>query len=223
MTWSSDWTGVASTPAAPEAEDPWSLEEIEAARTTPLRSHSHAPAASALSEVQAEALRIQAELEEAYARGLEDGLAEAQRAMGAQFETALAAVTEAARALQASQSQWTHSAEQHIHALSVAVAQHVINRELRGDVHAVPDLVRRALAHYPLDEAVRIRLNPQDLSIISTAETGPGLRIAPGRNVQWLADSDVAPGGCLVEGRRRVVDGRVDHALERIYRQLADA
>jgi flagellar biosynthesis/type III secretory pathway protein FliH len=223
MTWSSDWTGVAPTPAAPEASDPWSLEEIEPSKPAPAHPKRQAPAADALSDEQVEALRIQSEFEEAYARGLEDGLAEAQRTMGAQLETALAAVGEAARALQASQSQWTHSAEQHIHALSVAVAQHVINRELRGDMHAVPDLVRRALAHYPLDEAVRIRLNPQDLSIISTAETGPGLRIAPGRNVQWLADSEIAPGGCLIEGRRRVVDGRVDHALERIYRQLSDA
>lgn len=222
MTWSSDWTGVAPAPA-PESMDAWSLEEIEAALPSkPAHARAQAARANALSEEQLEALRIQAELEEAYARGLEDGLAEAQRAMGAQLETALEAVAEASRVLKASQSTWMHSAEEHINALSVAVAQHVINRELRGDVHAVPDLVRRALAHYPLDEAVRIRLNPQDLSIISTAETGPGLRIAPGRNVQWLADPEILPGGCLIEGRRRVVDGRVDHALERIFRQLSD-
>jgi hypothetical protein len=33
----------------------------------------------------------------------------------------------------------------------------------------------------------------------------------------------MSPGNCLVEGHERVVDGRVDMALERLYRRLADA
>jgi flagellar assembly protein FliH len=67
-------------------------------------------------------------------------------------------------------------------------------------------------------------VNPHDLSSISTAAKpdGSGIRIAPGRNVEWIADADLACGGCVVEGRQRVVDGRVDHALERIYRKLTD-
>jgi len=40
------------------------------------------------------------------------------------------------------------------------------------------------------------------------------------RDARWIADARVAPGGCIVEGRERIVDGRVDTALERIYRRL---
>jgi hypothetical protein len=36
----------------------------------------------------------------------------------------------------------------------------------------------------------------------------------------WLGDARVQPGGCLVEGRDRIIDGRVDTALDRTYRRL---
>jgi flagellar biosynthesis/type III secretory pathway protein FliH len=36
-----------------------------------------------------------------------------------------------------------------------------------------------------------------------------------------MADSRIQPGGCVVEGRERIIDGRVDTALERLYRQLS--
>ncbi len=41
------------------------------------------------------------------------------------------------------------------------------------------------------------------------------------RPLRWMADERVERGGCLIEGRERIVDGRVDMALERIYRALS--
>jgi flagellar biosynthesis/type III secretory pathway protein FliH len=38
--------------------------------------------------------------------------------------------------------------------------------------------------------------------------------------ILWQADAHVVRGGCLVEGRERVLDGRIDTALERVYRSL---
>jgi flagellar biosynthesis/type III secretory pathway protein FliH len=39
--------------------------------------------------------------------------------------------------------------------------------------------------------------------------------------MSWVPDARIARGGCVVEGRERIVDGRVDSALERVYRRLA--
>jgi flagellar biosynthesis/type III secretory pathway protein FliH len=41
------------------------------------------------------------------------------------------------------------------------------------------------------------------------------------RELRWTPDARVARGGVLAEGRERIVDGRVDSALERMYRALA--
>jgi flagellar biosynthesis/type III secretory pathway protein FliH len=69
-----------------------------------------------------------------------------------------------------------------------------------------------------------VRLNPGDLSLL-TAATSPGgdaIHVAPGREVEWSADPGIEPGSCVVEGKLRVIDGRIDHALERIYQKLID-
>src|SRR5690606_7902934 len=110
-------------------------------------------------------------------------------------------------------------AESNLKALAVAIAQHLIGRELESGPDIVAEMVRRALSHFPLNQPVRIRINPQDLALISaTRPDGQGpVPIAPGREVRWLADPGVERGGCLVEGQDRIVDGRVDLALERAY------
>jgi flagellar biosynthesis/type III secretory pathway protein FliH len=41
------------------------------------------------------------------------------------------------------------------------------------------------------------------------------------RALRWIGDSNVERGGCLTEGRERIIDGRVDTALERAYRTIA--
>jgi flagellar assembly protein FliH len=70
---------------------------------------------------------------------------------------------------------------------------------------------------------MRIRVNPEDLSLISMPEPDgrEPVAIAPNRDVRWLADVRIAQGGCVVEGRERIVDGRIDTALERLYRSVS--
>jgi flagellar assembly protein FliH len=36
-----------------------------------------------------------------------------------------------------------------------------------------------------------------------------------------VADARIVRGGCVVEGRERIIDGRVDLALEQIFRKLS--
>jgi flagellar assembly protein FliH len=221
MTWSSDWLLPAGDlpPATPAT---WSLEELPAA--PPFAPPADAPARRD-GERQRAAADRQAELEEAYQRGFDDGYQAAAARELERVNTALGALTTALNAVRAGERMWLENARENICALTVAVARHVIGRELKGDVHAVAELVRQALAHFPVDEPLRVRVHPQDLSVLTLASTeaGGNIPIAPGRDVQWIADNDLVQGGCVVEGRHRVVDGRVDHVLERIYVKLADA
>jgi flagellar assembly protein FliH len=112
--------------------------------------------------------------------------------------------------------------EENLSALAVAIARQIIGRELRGDADAIADMVRRALVEFPIDQPLRVRLSPQDLSTIASLSTrsGDAVPIAPGRDLRWLADPLLEPGSCVVEGKERIVDGRADRALERIYRRL---
>lgn len=223
MTWSSDWLGI----VRPAHDEPLANEWLP-----PTFGQGDGANAAVDSDVELErradvrraARERQAELEEAYQRGLEDGAAEVLQRDASMVRAALAATESAAAQILAAERAWVQTVQENLVALAVAVARHVIGRELKGDPHVVADLVRKALANFPPEEGVRVRVHPEDLSVLTLAMSEDGTRIpvAPGRDVAWVADTDLLPGGCIVEGRNRVVDGRVDHALERIYLKLAD-
>jgi flagellar biosynthesis/type III secretory pathway protein FliH len=171
----------------------------------------------------AEAARLAQEraLAEAYARGMADGRAEGECAATERLREAVSAAEQALVALRAGEERWAGGAiaQENICALAVAVARHIIARKVSADSKIVRELVRTAIAEFALDEPIRIRVHPEDLAAIEEVEEiteAIGSRVA-----SWIADPTVARGGCLIEGRERIIDGRVDTGLERVYRRLS--
>lgn len=208
MTWSCDWLSPAVIEPAP-ASHCWVPGELAASPQLP-----------ALDEPELDESLEAAWQEDARQLAFEDGriagVREGRAAERARVDSAIAMLTAATAELQAAREPWLRQIETLVVALAAAIARHVIEREVRTDPGIVADLVRRALAEFPPDEPVRIRVHPEDLSALGER------KLAPGRQVQWLADGALAQGGCVVEGVRRVVDGRVEPALERIYRKLSN-
>jgi flagellar biosynthesis/type III secretory pathway protein FliH len=168
-----------------------------------------------------EAIR-EREREEAYERGFNDG-AEAGRAqalqeMGPNLQASVKVVAEVEDFRDALMAQM----QDNLTALALAVARQLIEREVKAEPEVVANLVRSALSHFPLDQKLRIRMNPQDLSSISREKSENRTPVTAGREVRWIPDENVARGGCVVEGPERIVDGRIDLALERIYRTVSN-
>jgi flagellar biosynthesis/type III secretory pathway protein FliH len=160
---------------------------------------------------------------EAYARGLEEGRTEGEIAEGARLRSAVMAAEGALAELRAGEVRWTGAIDENICALAVVIARHVIQRELAIDIGPVAELVRAALAEFPIDQPIRIRINPSDLNALTSVratDQDPLQAIAGNREARWFPDATIAPGGCVVEGRERIIDGRVDTALERVYRRI---
>lgn len=164
----------------------------------------------------------QSQLDDARATAYEEGIATGTLAEGTRLRTVVAAAEAALDNIRENETKWQESVAENIAALAVTIARHVVGREISSNPAGIADLVRRALAEYPIDQAMRVRVNPHDLSLLSlpTADGGEPISIAPNRDVRWMADSRIQAGGCVVEGRERIIDGRVDTALERLYRQL---
>src|SRR5690606_3496066 len=133
---------------------------------------------------------------------------EAQR-----LKNAVRAAESALEEVRENEERWGNSIEENICALAVAIARQIVDHELASEPKLVQGLVRRALEEFPVGDPVRIRMHPRDQAVI---ESRGGVGRLPsslgGREVQWLADANVIPGGCLVEGRDRIIDGRVDTA-----------
>jgi flagellar assembly protein FliH len=155
---------------------------------------------------------------EAYHEGFEAGRLEGERAEGIRLANVRQAAEHALDDVRAGEAKWAGTIEENVAALAVAIARQLLARELRAEPAALADLVRRALTEFPIDQPIRIRINPSDLAVLSTVVSGPP--ITTGREAAWVADAQLNPGGCVVEGRDRIIDGRVDAALERVYRRL---
>lgn len=173
----------------------------------------HAVDAQANAEAVQEAL-----IANAYSRGRAEGAAAALRDAESTITHALAALTAAVDAVRLHDAKWTSNAEENIAALATMVARHLVQREVVADTTIVRDLVQRALSQFPIDQVVSVRLHPEDVAAC-------GVLLAPDaagrtRDVRWISDAHILRGGCLVEGRERIIDGRVDTSLERAYRAI---
>ncbi len=193
----------------------WPLDDFRTA--APLPSPSAAAPAAVI-----EPDPVEVAAAEAWRVGFEEGRAAGEAGEQARLAPVLQAATQAIEDIRAAEERWQGALGDNVVALAIAIARQIIDREVAADQQIVPRLVERALAEFPIDQPVRIRLNPRDLSTIeSLAENGTdGIgtdRTAPST---WLADSRVAPGGAMVEGRERIIDGRVDTALTRLYERL---
>ncbi len=157
---------------------------------------------------------------EAYARGRADGLAEGAAQGREQVTRVLDALMEATASVHAHEQRWLGNVEENLAAIAVTIARHVIHRELATDASVVTDLVARALRQFPLEKQLTVRLAADDHAIVMDALAHGGLEVPATHEIRWLADPHIVRGGCLVEGRERVLDGRIDTALERTYRAL---
>lgn len=160
------------------------------------------------------------ELDAAYRRGRAEGEQTAHARARRELETAVASARSVVREVREAREAWSRVLGENLAALATAVATHMVQRELTGDPGLHRDLVHQAMAAFPVHSSVRVRLHPADLAAVASVagDAGDG---AEGRKVDWVGDEEIQRGGCLLEGPERIVDGRVDEALKRIFQELA--
>ena len=208
---------------APSASGPgaakWAPDELPRSRPMPAAPDLQRGAGAA----PGDDVRMAQASEDGYARGYEQGFRAGEFAEAARLRSAIAALEEGLISLERESARWVGNAEENICALAVTVARHILGREIAAEPEMVVETVRLALAEFPVSESVRVRLNPQDMqmvtSVLAADEERPGGR----KSVRWNADARLAPGSCLIEGSERIIDGRVDVGLERLYRRLVNA
>ncbi len=193
-------------------------EDLDDAPDTTATVEAAAQAATELAVAQAR----QAELDASYLRGVADGREQGELAEQARLRGAMMAAESALDDLRVGEARWLVNIEENIAAIAVAVAHQIVTREVTVASDTVVELVTRGVQEFGLDQALSIRVNPGDLEALYSAERdgASATAITRGREVRWVSDARIEQGGCVVEGRERIVDGRVDTGLERLYRRL---
>lgn len=216
-----------SEPNRRQSVSSWALDEFEmpavfdpAHREALAHAETQVPAQPVEEQVitsPQELARIEAA---AYAHGRADGEKMAWNELQPRIESVADALGSALEDVRLHQQRWTANAEENLAVLAVAVARQLIAREVETDATIVASLVQRALSQFPLEQQVGVRLHPDDVdSCNELLLPSEGNKF---HEIRWIADAQVHRGGCMVEGRERIIDGRVDTALERIYRSIGN-
>ncbi len=211
MTWSSNSAGSnARSPRRGRDVVAWSPDDLgELSMVVPTAGASAAHAAPLPADL----------LEEARRMAFNEGFRAGEDSEHTRLFQAAQALQDGVSSVQEGVDRWISNAEENISALAIAVARHILSHDVTVNREATMDVVKQAIAEFSIDHPVTVRLNPADHAVIVPmlhAVEGGGARHA----TEWIADARIAAGGCIVEGRERIIDGRIDAALERVYRRL---
>lgn len=150
-----------------------------------------------------------------YADGMRDGTARA----GDELRQIIDTLRQAAEAFENLKQEFLRDLERNVHALSVAVARKLVQREVEADPRISEELVREALELLPHETTIDLRLHPADVALIQEKQ-GRDAESEGFPKIQWIADPSIERGGFLMESPLRIIDGRVDVALRALYERL---
>jgi len=159
------------------------------------------------------------EIDPVWSDGYAAGLAEGTRELTERFSPIEAMLTPLIQRLREAELLASAEREADVVALALAVARHLVQRELTADPTLVRELARRALALMPADAPVRVRVHPDDLALLELGVSelaGGGASPA----LHWEADDTLDRGDFVLDSPNRIVDGRTDVALRNLYDRL---
>jgi flagellar assembly protein FliH len=162
-------------------------------------------------------------LEEGRAQGLEEGRGEGLAACQQATATLAEALEKLLGDFGARRAALLKEAEHDLLQLSVRIAERVVRARLEVDRDAAVRAVAEAIGLASERSRVRVRLSPVDLQALKDARGELERRFAEMRDLELIADGEIASGGCRVSTAAGEVDMRVDTQLERIASLLVGA
>ena len=181
-------------------------------------------------ELEELSLRFDAIREESFHDGYEKGLIDGRIAAEEEFEkyketveerrnseiaSASKALLGAVERVEEARSEAVLVAERDCIDLAYKLTRALLNRELQLTESPVLDSITRALSLAPTNEAVLIKLNPSDISVLS------GFDVTElGRECTIVEDPQVEHGGCVVQVGPTTIDSQLSHALGRVRKAL---
>lgn len=153
--------------------------------------------------------------ERGYAEGLEEGKQQAQSAVA----DSLRALRTACERIEELQRRHEGENERVVHALAVAIAEQIIQREISLNPSIVEEFVRHAIADVGDQGGLSVRMHPDDLSIIEESSCWESTEK---HGLSWVEDATLTRGGCVVEAPGHTVDGRIEAILKKMFQRLSD-
>lgn len=154
--------------------------------------------------------------EEAREAGWQAGYNEGRLAIEENLSETIATIRHLAQSATEAHNQFLRESQEELGQLAVAIAKKIIGKELSLNPKAVTDIVAQALKAANIRGGCCIRLNPKDYEIIEPYWNAiPSLQ-PTGKTWELVPDSNIQPGGCIIEANGGTIDAQISTQLEQI-------
>jgi len=172
---------------------------------------------------EAQAIRKQAEMEgrtagEAAGQAIIEQIVERQ--LREQLATLLPALREVIEDIRHAKQAWLTQWEKNVVHLAIAIARHVIRRELAVQPEIPLTLVRESLELAAGSSQVRGHVNPADHRALGSQVELFIKEMATLTSAELVPDPQITPGGCRVETQFGSIDQQLEAQLARIEEEL---
>lgn len=155
----------------------------------------------------------QDDLDDAYHKGLEEGLKQS----GTSHEGQTEQLQQILQALTRPVQRVNDNVEAELVELSLAVAKLILQREISEDPKHIAGLIREAVKQLPAaTQNVRIHLNPDDAVIVQSALA------TSEKSSSWMIEADPAmkPGDCQIHTDTSFIDAGIDGLINRLAAEM---
>jgi flagellar assembly protein FliH len=182
------------------------------------RQPAAAPAPTETTTASAEfEAQVHQQLEAAFEAGRREGETARQK-LEAEVRTAVERLALTTAEVAAARSDAIRRAETDIVQLSIEIARRVLHREVSVDREALSALVRAALDKLASQQVCRVRVHPDQESMVRAALG----QLGRGGEVEVMSDATQSRGGALFETENGALDASVETQLQEIERGLVD-
>lgn len=165
------------------------------------------------------AVDLEAVKKEAYTRGKKEGRAEAEK----NLHTSAQALAEALEQISRLRESMLLKSREDMVRLIMGVARQVIHREISEKKDIIVSTVAGALEAAVADDEYYIRVHPDDLEMVKDHEPLFLAAMKGLRNIYFISDENISPGGCKAESRGGDVDATIESQLGEIEQHLKRA
>lgn len=161
--------------------------------------------------------------EEARSQGYQIGFSEGEAAGLDLYRQMIDRALETIRQIEAERQNYLRQSEQQLLELSCAIARRIVGQELKVDSAWTATTVKTALAELVDRSRVEVYANPEDIPELLQAKDELLSRYAEKIELQFVADSTVERGGCVLRTPQGAVDARIETQLSEVKRALLEA
>jgi flagellar assembly protein FliH len=138
------------------------------------------------------------------------------------LKTTFPALEAAGEAMVYERDRWLSRWETTAVGLAIAIAEKILHREIELRPETAVELVRETLDLAAGSSRLQLRMHPEDVTLLGPNADDVVRAASRCGEVEIIADSTIARGGCVIETQHGTIDAQFDTQLERIMSELVE-